>query len=1313
MASYAESNASFKHRALQIQLSEDHVQSMYDNDIRCFNHLAFAVNGQPGQLDQERFQNLIDMICPRGASIGVQAGLKQLAYESLTVAVAAIKQRIETPDDVTRKLPAQEKDQRLKVMREKITGFEIKGDYEPAHCVIDAFASMLDEGALRHFPLSRCVSRELELLSIKTDKQVVLLEGQQLQVKAKSSELTSELGNELRVHQAMIRRGLALEMSNLGTYAAHEKVMREFMSHLNRQAPPGYRAASIDAILRADRELWTRVADRVRSDLRANKDGELPVDKALEELHTSPSVAFHLLPLPGSTTSNNPNNANKRKTVEEDAPKPKAQPKAQPKRTTKNRQGFQVFSVDHKAVKGIPILMIDLNSVSQRKIFDELLAQRRLIYVHFAPPCGAASLARCIKLKGRSGPRPLRSMRYPMGLPSLPFVSRERVSKANRLYSLTWFYINKLARECIGWSVENPASSLMWVTDPFLELMAQYGDSIFGVSFHTCMFGSNRKKQTALWTSVQELQQLHRVCDDSHSHAPWGVTKDGSFATAEECAYDPQLCAHWAEAIAQYAIRLGYAPPPATLQDVAADHLQVKDMANRAFLGAMPRGNKLPPLLTDFLRTTTVSVSAFPFLQHAKPGARLPDNQFFPKGARLLRVFNDQQGVSEADIGLPVEPVDYIKQACTLVHPNMQPVKLPEGMEWAIQLQAEGHSLDLRRVRISWTKSMMQMLEEGREAERTAAQSRPDHLRSVLEGKRFELMRCALDAVGYPDSCIAAEASAGLPLVGWMKQSGMFGSNLRPPELHVDSLESMAASFSGRSIASTKASSDVEMDREVWKATLAEVDGGTLDGPYDLNCLPSGHVVSPRFGIRQGQKVRPIDNLTASGINATVGLPERLQVDTVDEVAAMIKRCMQVHGPGCKLLGRTYDLRKAYRQLGVSADHYKFSWISVWSPEHECVKLFRMKGLPFGGTASVAAFLRVSRALKELGIRGGALMWSSFFDDFICITRPEDAGSADMTIRFLFKSLGWVLSEDPEKDKGFSSVFTALGVEFDLTGVSSGVLRIGNTQRRREELSTLIEGFLASDRLTCGESESLRSRLAFAEGQIFGRSAKMALRAVGSPVRTGRDCSPLSEEVRFGLQWMLDRVVNAPPRVIRTADEPHFLLFLDGACEPGTEGDQTLVTSVGAVLLDARGAGVRFFGLRIPDDITGVWAGNGRQQLVFEAEVLPYLLALTCWSDILGGRHLLAFIDNDGARHSWVKGGAESIHALRMIHRGTLLEAHLEVSPYFCRVPTRSNLADGPSCLDFALCRALGAIETKVPHETLPKCALGVEQVEM
>ena len=222
MAGYAESNASFKHRAKQIQLTDDHIQALHDNDIRCFNHLAFSVNGQPGQLDGERFQNLVDIICPRGASLGVQASLKQLAYEALTVAVAAIKQRVETPDEVAKKLPPQEKDQRLQVLKSKITGFHVSGDYEPGHVVIDAFAGMLDEGVLKVYPLSKCISREQELQSIKADKQVILLENQQLQIKPRGAELIADLGNELRVHLAFVRRGLALDMANLASYEIHD-----------------------------------------------------------------------------------------------------------------------------------------------------------------------------------------------------------------------------------------------------------------------------------------------------------------------------------------------------------------------------------------------------------------------------------------------------------------------------------------------------------------------------------------------------------------------------------------------------------------------------------------------------------------------------------------------------------------------------------------------------------------------------------------------------------------------------------------------------------------------------------------------------------------------------------------------------------------------------------------------------------------------------------------------------------------------------------------------------------------------------------
>lgn len=94
--------------------------------------------------------------------------------------------------------------------------------------------------------------------------------------------------------------------------------------------------------------------------------------------------------------------------------------------------------------------------------------------------------------------------------------------------------------------------------------------------------------------------------------------------------------------------------------------------------------------------------------------------------------------------------------------------------------------------------------------------------------------------------------------------------------------------------------------------------------------------------------------------------------------------------------------------------------------------VFSMESLPFGATAAVAAFLRISRSIKHLGTTLGMLSWTSFYDDFICISRPEDVQSTDMFVRLLFRALGWELSTGADKDAPFSEVFSALGVQLDI-----------------------------------------------------------------------------------------------------------------------------------------------------------------------------------------------------------------------------------------------------------------------------------------
>ena len=129
--------------------------------------------------------------------------------------------------------------------------------------------------------------------------------------------------------------------------------------------------------------------------------------------------------------------------------------------------------------------------------------------------------------------------------------------------------------------------------------------------------------------------------------------------------------------------------------------------------------------------------------------------------------------------------------------------------------------------------------------------------------------------------------------------------------------------------------------------------------------------------------------------------------------------------------------------------------------------------------------------------------------------KPEDAESTDLFVRFLFKTLG--------------------------------------SESRKAELSERIDGILGADLMTAAESLSLRSRLLFAESQLFGRFAKSALKTIGSVSLAGRTMHPLPEELKHSLRWMKDRVVNSPARRIDTFPRPTMFSLL-GWCVLREEG---------------------------------------------------------------------------------------------------------------------------------------------------------------
>ena len=110
-----------------------------------------------------------------------------------------------------------------------------------------------------------------------------------------------------------------------------------------------------------------------------------------------------------------------------------------------------------------------------------------------------------------------------------------------------------------------------------------------------------------------------------------------------------------------------------------------------------------------------------------------------------------------------------------------------------------------------------------------------------------------------------------------------------------------------------------------------------------------------------------------------------------------------------------------------------------------------MRTLPFGSTASVLHFNRVSRLLWRLGIELH-LWWANYFDDFLCISHRSQVTSTKSCVEGLFDLLGFRFAHD--KLAPFSASTEMLGVVVDTA--QKGMVKVDNKESRKRDLVSEI-----------------------------------------------------------------------------------------------------------------------------------------------------------------------------------------------------------------------------------------------------------------
>ena len=162
---------------------------------------------------------------------------------------------------------------------------------------------------------------------------------------------------------------------------------------------------------------------------------------------------------------------------------------------------------------------------------------------------------------GRRAPPPLRSDRFPEGLPNLCPTDQARVDTDNKACAWILSQLQHAAEEGRGALRENPARSLHWEL-PQEKDMWESG-LWYDTDYSACVFASARAKSQKLRHNIPEIQewgplQCHHV-HASDEWTPWQEDGVPVYPSSEEAEYSACLAFSIAVSVSWWAARMGYA----------------------------------------------------------------------------------------------------------------------------------------------------------------------------------------------------------------------------------------------------------------------------------------------------------------------------------------------------------------------------------------------------------------------------------------------------------------------------------------------------------------------------------------------------------------------------------------------------------------------------------------------------------------------------------------------------------------------------------------------------------------------------------
>ena len=621
--------------------------------------------------------------------------------------------------------------------------------------------------------------------------------------------------------------------------------------------------------------------------------------------------------------------------------------------------------------------------------------------------------------------------------------------------------------------------------------------------------------------------------------------------------------------------------------------------------------------------------------------------------------------------------MEHIKAALAAKFPLNEDIPIPTDLRIALEFNRDNSSRTVADFRTKQLNKLRVIAEECRqETERWYSFTDPKiasatgtvHIALLTHLSRFTRMRGTNWLMQFV---------TGFPIVGHLHQAGVYNTDDTPvPKL--TSPESLFATktarFKARAPRSVSRSS-----QQLWDEALQQAEAGWLsppelldsDGNFKDNPNEKCNIAF-RFGVSQSDKLRGCDDFRDSMTNTACHISTPITLPGWDHIAAAAKILSLSQRPWA--FGKI-DHRAAYKALPLRPSHIPYAVIALWNPQKREWFAFRPRTQLFGSIAAVLNYNCLSRLIASLACRILLIPTIGYFDDFGFFVSANDADSAMNAFNEFFDIIGFELKREKS---AIGQVNTFLGLTAHFPNPSNDMkLSLTLSPDKAEKWSDSIIQIIEERQISHARLESLIGRLAFAQTAVFGRFARAMLKPLYAKLYSPRYFAPISQSVLRNLSWWAASLSSLRPRIVDfSRSTPDWVIYSDASYEQSP--------------LEAHMAAIFFQisqGIRIVKAELVMSSSPSAEEIafftstsiIFGLELSAIVLALFQAREMLRGKAVTIYVDNNAALAALINGDSSSSAAFSLIATFWYIAASHNIALWFERVHTSNNIADLPT----------------------------------